>query len=119
MNDYRIAPGDYPSRYGPGSQDYSVPAPSWRGCSHVAPQSCPRCDGSDDWSEELEFRNAFRDAEKARAQKMARDRSFRGAWLLTFHNPAIRREQADWADHRYGAMPGLLHDIDMREKATA
>jgi len=104
----------YGSRYEPQGWGHSY---SGLRCGCAGPQSCPKCDGSDDWSVELEFRNAFRDAEKARAWSMRSDRSFRGAWLLTFHDPAIRREQADWADLRYGPMPGLLHDID--EKASA
>ena len=116
-DDYRVAPSGY-DRYGPTSlYAPTAAACSRRSCSHTGWDSCRRCDGtsSDEWSVE----KAAREAEQQRARQMRTSREFRATWLLTFHDPAIRREQADWADLRYGPMPGLLHDINENEKASA
>lgn len=70
-------------------------------CSHHAPESCRRCDGTS--GDEWEQIRADRDAEKTRERRMRTDPTFRLAWLESFP-PEYRAGMASMADRRFGRM---------------
>lgn len=68
-------------------------------CTHQAPDSCRRCDGTsrDDW----DIQRADQAAARRRAHRLRTDPTFRAAWLATFP-PAQRPAMAAYAARTHG-----------------
>lgn len=76
-------------------------------CSHVAPQSCPWCDGS--LQDEAERRRDARQQLAAKQQRVRRDWHARQQWLATFP-PEERAAIAADADRRWGVLAPPLRE---------